>query len=132
MKLKFLAYGQNKDYEINGDTINGIDLSEFPVDGVFTGNEQTEEAGIINVERDSEGLKVTLYQGTIAGQYPNRKAHWREGSWIDASGYDPETCYVNPTGMQGLEEGVDYEIVKGVDVAGEEGWTVRKLEGKDE
>lgn len=134
MKVKFLAYAECPDrYMIDsesiiahiGDTTETYDLSPMP-----EGAELTEAApingvpAIIAATRIDGELHVTLCQRAIAGHYPNRKAHWRDGPVIDAADYDPDVCYVTPTGMAGVE---DYEIVRGVDVAGVEGWTVRQV-----
>ena len=106
-----------------------FDLSNFPDDGVFMGSDIIGAADVVRGAWRSNGeLIVTLTQQVIAGQYPGRKAHWRESPIIDAADYDPNTCYVVPTGMQGVD---DYEILQGVDVAGNTGWTVRKKEMTD-
>ena len=106
-----------------------FDLSDFPDDGVFMGSDIIGAADVVRGAWRSNGeLIVTLTQQVIAGQYPGRKAHWRESPIIDAADYDPNTCYVVPTGMQGVD---DYEILQGVDVAGNTGWTVRKKEMTD-
>lgn len=133
MQIRFLAAGPSPGYyTIQGETITAhrdvvaetYDLSEFPEGGLFQGAEPVNGVKAIrHIERVNGVLRVTLCQQVIAGQYPGRKAHWRESDWIDAADYDPDTCYVIPTGMAGVE---DYEIVRGTDVAGVEGWTVRK------
>ncbi|WP_158981976.1 hypothetical protein, partial [Parasedimentitalea maritima] len=106
------------------------DLSLITEGGVFSGADKLPSGAqaIRGVERVDGELYVTLTQKVIAGQYPGRKAHWRESPFIVAEDYDPNTCYVVPTGMAGVD---DYEIVQGVDVAGNTGWTVRKKEMAD-
>lgn len=105
-------------------------LSSFPEDGIFTGAEKLPSGAksIRGIKRVNGELYVTLVQKVIAGQYPGRKARWRGIHTIDSADYDPNTCYVFPTGMAGVD---DYEIVQGVDVAGNTGWTVRKKEMAD-
>ena len=131
MKLTFKATSKAPEYNIQGETINGFDLSPLEHGGVFMGNEQTKDAGIRNAYRDEQGeLHVTLCQSVIASQYPNRRADWRGGNTeIDAEDYEKGKCYVTPTGVSDLEEGKDYEIVwaegRGKN---EEGFTIRKLE----
>lgn len=135
MKIKVLATRVAPDYyTISSEVVTAhlvgvteqYDLNAFPEGGVFQGADQINGVDAIrSVERINGELRVTLCQRVIAGQYPDKKAHWRESDWIDAADYDPGKCYVIPTGMAGVE---DYEIVRGVDVAGVEGWTVRKKE----
>ncbi|MBY5984468.1 hypothetical protein KUW18_10235 [Halomonas sp. DP5Y7-2] len=113
-----------------GDMCEEFDLTNFPVEGIFTTADTVDQTETVrDVTRDPSGrLVVTLLQAVIASQYPDKKAHWRESPTIDAEDYDPEICYVIPTGMAGVD---DYEIVQGVDVAGNTGWTVRKKEMVD-
>lgn len=135
MQIKFLAYGGGPDgYTFSGEVVtahyNGnskdYDLSQFPEGGVFLGAEDIAGTpAIYFVERIDGELKVSLFDRTIASQYPNKKANWRESGWLDDVDYSPDKCYAIPAGMAGVE---DYEIVRGVDVAGVEGWTVRKKE----
>ena len=130
MKLIFKATSKAPEYEIQGETINGLDLSPLEYGGKFIGNEQTQEAGIRNAYRDEQGeLHVTLKQSVIASQYPKRRADWRDSDEIDAEDYEQGKCYVTPTGVSDLEEGKDYEIVwaegRGKN---EEGFTISKLE----
>lgn len=135
MKIKFLAWpAAPASYEFEGDAItahlNGgselYDLSDFPESGVFGSADRINNVpAILDIKRVDGILHVTLPQQVIAGKYPKKEAKWRGLDWIDAVDYDPEKCYVTPTGMGGVE---DYEIVRGVDVAGVEGWTVRKKE----
>ena len=130
MKIKFKATSNAPEYDIQGETINGFDLSPLEHGGEFIGDEQTKEAGIRDAYRDEQGeLHVTLKQSVIASQYPTRPAHWRESDEIDAEKYEQGKCYVTPTGVADLEKGKDYEIVW-ADGRGknEEGFTIRKLE----
>ena len=131
MKIQFKATLTAPEYDIQGETINGLDLSPIEHGDVFMGNEQIKEAGVRDVYRDDQGqLHVTLKQSVIASQYPERRADWRGlGIEIDAEDYEQGKCYVTPTGVSDLEEGKDYEIVwaKGRG-KNEEGFTIRKLE----
>ena len=131
MKIKFKATSTAPEYDIQGETINGFDLSPLEYGGKFIGNEQTREAGIRNAYRDEQGdLHVTLKQSVIASQYPERCAHWRGGDTkIDAEDYEQGKCYVTPTGVDDLKEGTDYKIVWAEGRRkNEEGFTIRKIE----
>ena len=130
MKIKFKATPSAPEYDIQGETINGFDLSPLEHGGKFMGNEQTKEAAIRDAYRDEQGeLHVTLCQSVIASQYPNRRADWRDSVEIDADDYEQGKCYVTPTGVPDLEEGIDYKTVwaqgRGKNV---EGFTIRKIE----
>ena len=131
MKIKFKATSNAPEYDIQGETINGLDLSPLEHGGEFVGNEQTKEAGIRDAYIDEQGeIHVTLEQSVIASQYPNRRSDWRGlGIEIDAEDFEQGKCYVTPTGVSDLEEGKDYEIVwaegRGKN---EEGFTISKLE----
>lgn len=129
MKIKFLATGRApKTYKINGETINGYDLSVVEYGGFFIWNEEIEKAGIRNVFRDEDGtLFVTLKQCVISSKIPGKKAHWRESEYMDISDYNSTKCYVVPTGVADLAEGKDYQIVKGLDCTGTEGWTITEI-----
>ncbi|PTL88875.1 hypothetical protein C6W88_15520 [Halomonas litopenaei] len=139
MKIKFLAVAKAPArYSFSGEIVQAYDegsfveydISHFPENGVFTGAENSPSGAraIRGIGRIGGELHIILVQKVIAGQYPGRKAHWRESPIIDAADYDPNTCYVVPTGMAGVD---DYEIAQGVDVAGNTGWTVRKKETAD-
>lgn len=135
MKVKFMAKARAPDvYELDGETINGIDLSVIEHGGQFLGNDETQSSGIRDAWRDEHGvLHVVLCQRVIASQHPEGPAHWRESQWIDAESYDPEECYVVPTGLQHLARGVDYFVAWGKGIApGEQGWTVLPQEPADE
>lgn len=131
MKIKFLATGQAPDsYSFSNETINGFDLSPLQTNYVFSGNEETFQAGIRDAYRDENGeLHVTLMQRVLASQHPYAKAHWRESTTeINSSDYDPYVCYVVPTGVSNLIEGTDYEIVWAQGLAlNEEGWTIKEV-----
>ena len=129
MYIKFKATGFGpKHYDINGEIINGIDFSVFKHGDKFIGDDKTQNAGIRDAYRDEKGeLHITLKQVVITSQLKGRKAHWREGSFIAASEYNPDKCYVVPTGVADLVEGKDYQIVKGIDSAGAEGWTITEV-----
>lgn len=133
MIITLLPWPHGPDYyDFDGEIItaihNGVsdsyDLTEIlegatldysdPVDGV---------PAIHGATRINGELHVTLMQRVIASQYPGRKAHWRTGESIDSIDYDPDACYGVPTGMGGVD---DYYVSRGADVAGTEGWTVRK------
>jgi hypothetical protein len=97
MKLNILATGQSPDfYSISGEVITAYhggqsetyDLSGFPEGAVFQGADPVNGVPAIrNVERDAEGLKVTLCQQVGPG-------HWSESGWFDASTYDPDATHV--------------------------------------
>lgn len=131
MKLKFLAVDRVPEYEISGESINGVDLSPLGSKDLFVGNKEVYEKGIFDAHRDSTGeLYVTLGQSCIGSQYPGLNAHWREGGYIDAADYDPSTPYITLIRTNGI---TDYEIVWGQGIAaGEEGWTVVKSGGSSE
>ena len=132
MKLNIKAWDKSpKLYKIEDEKINGFDLSPLESGGEFIGNEESQQAGILNAYRDAQGeLHAVIKQATIASQYKGRCAHWRGGdNEIDANDYEQGKCYVTPTGVSDLEEGKDYEIVwaegRGKN---EEGFTIRKIE----
>lgn len=97
MKIKLLATGQSPDYyTFSGETITAhldgltevYDLSGFPEGGVFQGADPVNGVPAIrHVERDSEGLKVTLCQQVGPG-------HWVESGWMDSGEYDPDAVHV--------------------------------------
>lgn len=135
MKLQFRATGTGPtSHSISGETINGLDLSPLQHGDRFTGSEATQAAGIKDAYRDESGeLYVTLKKCTISSKIPGMPAHWRaKDEWIDSSEYDPEVCYVEPTGVTKLENPPIYTIEIGVDCAGQEGWTVKRLEPEDD
>ena len=135
MKLKFKATQAGPGtHQITGETINGIDLSPLEHGGAFVGNDTTREAGIRAAHRDAQGvLHVTLTQRVIASRLPGRPAHWRGGEdEIDAADYDPEICYVEPTGVSDLIGGIEYHFAwrEGA-VPGEAGWTIEPVEKEE-
>ena len=101
MKLKFKAKGITQpDYQISNETINGIDLSQFPAGGKFIGDESTQAAGIYDVTHNGTELVVTLAQRGLAYECcPTNGSHdWcGSGELIDSSEYNPETCYIVAT-----------------------------------
>ena len=102
MQLKFKAKGSCPlEYTIKQETINGIDLSVFPVGGKFIGDESTQTAGIYDVTRDENGeLFVTIAQRGLAYEYhPINGSHdWRgTGELIGSTEYNPNTCYIVAT-----------------------------------
>lgn len=131
MKIKFLAKGfAPKSYDINGETINGIDVSLFPQGGTFVGNDVTLAAGIYGVHWDNGVLHVTLGQMTNAYQFPVASHDWREGEWIDAADYDPAACYVKATNPQAL---VLLESGKAEHFQDADGkWTVRMIDAEEQ
>ncbi|MCE8042424.1 hypothetical protein HOP60_09690 [Halomonas daqingensis] len=138
MKIKLLAGPAPDYYVFSGETVTAFkdgaaevyDLSGFPDGGVFQGADTVGGVpAIYGVERVGGELHLTLAQRVVASKYPDKMAHWRGQQVIDAADYDPDTCYVTPTGMAGVE---DYEIVRGTDAAGVEGWTVRKIATAEE
>lgn len=131
MKLRFKATGTGPtSHSISGETVNGLDLSPLQHGDKFTGSEATQQAGIKDAYLDESGeLWVTLKQCTISSKIPGLPAHWRgKDEWIDAKDYDPEVCYVEPTGLTKLDNPPPYTITIGTDCAGQEGWTVKRLE----
>lgn len=137
MKLKFLATTNYFNNTISGDVINGIDLSEIPNGTAISPlPEPLREAGIIAVERDQTGeLFVTLQQSCLSYEYPVTSHDWKESPWIPASQFDPDTCYIIPSSVEGK---TDYEMVfrdttetlpNGVEVP-RKGWTVVKLDSE--
>ena len=97
MKIKFKAKGtMQPDYDINNETINGVDLSQFPQGGQFIGDESTQEAGIYDVIHNGTELVVTLAQCGLAYECSpvNRSHDWQESELIDSTEYDENTCYI--------------------------------------
>ena len=102
MQLKFKAKGSCPlEYTIKQETINGIDLSQFPAGGKFIGDESTKTSGIYDVTRDENGeLLVTLAQRGLTYECcPSNGSHdWRGTSeLIDSAEYNPSTCYIVAT-----------------------------------
>lgn len=109
MMLRFMPTGwAPQNYTITGETINTVDLSVIEHGGQWIGDEATQAAGIVHAERDADGeLWVTLSQATLGYQIPVPSSDWREGDWMDADDYEPDTCYVVPTS---IPEGVVHEL----------------------
>lgn len=128
MKLLFKAVQRGPlSHKIDGENINGINLSPLGHGDKFIGGAFTAEAGIEAAHRDEAGeLHVVLTERVIASQLPARPAHWRGGSEeIDAEDYSKDVCHVVPTGVSHLVHGVDYRIAWGNSLAdGAEGWTI--------
>jgi len=88
MKIKFKATADAPLYAIDGEVINGFDLSPLEHGGQFVGSGATGAAGIRDAKRDADGeLFVTLKQAVGPG-------HWTESEWMDASQYDPDVIHV--------------------------------------
>lgn len=137
MKIKILALIKYVQNTISGETVNGIDLSEIPNGTkIFPLPEPLTEAGITAVERDETGeLFVTLQQACLSYEYPVTSHDWKESEWIPASQFDPDTCYIIPSSVEGK---TDYELVfrdttetlpSGVEVP-RKGWTVVKVDSE--
>jgi hypothetical protein len=125
MKLKFLAFGTpTPGYIIVAETINSIDLSIFPGGGKFTGDDDTQAAGILDVTRIEGELYVTLAQqgGSYQCQPTNGSHDWRgTGEWHDAESFSNDTCYITATSKP---EGAEYHKTQ-------YGWTVKLPEVED-
>jgi hypothetical protein len=136
MKLHFLATGDAPErYSFDGDTItaekNGVreqfDLSALqhgdPWPGVVVDDLSLSPGHVVrHAERDAQSeLHVTL--GQAVG--PN---DWTEqDGWIDASEYDPNTCYVHLIDIKRVNADVnDYEP-QWSDEHGE--WRAEKING---
>ena len=125
MKLKFKAKGTlQPDYTISNETINGIDLSQFPEGGQFIGDESTQAAGIYDVTHNGIELVVTLAQRGLGYECcPSNGSHdWQESGLIDSADYDANTCYIVATSKPD-----NAKYVKRTD-----GWTVVIEETEDE
>ncbi|WP_311064104.1 hypothetical protein [Halomonas sp. DWK9] len=110
---------------IDGTTVNGFDLSQFPVGATFMGNDDTDAAGIHHVKRTDDKFFVTLAQRVSAYEcQPKNNSHdWEDtGDWIDAADYDPDRCYIV---AKSAPQGAEY-------VKRENGWTVTLLEMEEE
>ena len=117
MMIKFIPDGQKKHhYHISGTLINGIDISDFPENGKFTGNNATDLAGIVDVTLVNSVPHVTLTQRCLPYQCDivNGFSTWVASSWVDANEYDENTCYVIASSKP---EGAEY-------VKREQGFTV--------
>lgn len=141
MMIRFKATGNAPDlYEFSGDTITvhkgdqseDFDLSELKKGDRFEGVEPEELNMrpfhiIRKARRDDDGkLHVELCQKVIGSQIKGLKAHWRGSEEeIDSDDYDPEECYVIPTGASDLTEDEDYKIVWSD--KNPEGWTIREV-----
>ncbi|RUR43382.1 hypothetical protein [Vreelandella populi] len=131
MKIKFLAKGTAPNsYDISGRIINGIDVSLFPARATFTGNEETQAAGIYGMQWVDGVLHVSLGQMTKAYQFPVYSHDWEEGNWIDATDYDRSKCYVKATNPQAvaLLDGDQAEYFRDNDGK----WSVRMTETEEQ
>jgi hypothetical protein len=117
MKIKILSDRAHHPISLNGDVVNGFDLSTFPEGAHFSASDEMTEAGIYGVERIDGELYVTLGQYGLNYECPSLRggSDWHgTGEWIDASDYDPDRCYIVATSTP---EGAEY-------VRRENGWTV--------
>lgn len=97
MMIKFIPNGQkNHHYHISGTLINGIDISDFPENGKFTGNNATDLAGILDVTLVDSVPHVTLTQRCLPYQCDivDGFSTWVASDWIDASTFDENVCYI--------------------------------------
>lgn len=136
MKLKFLATRKNFSYEIVGENINDIPLSEIQNDEVFELSEM-KAVGIRKAERINGELFVTLEQKCIEYRYPVKSHDWRESDWLDADTTNILLCHCKPISVEGktdwefkwidemetLPNGVQRPLV---------GWTVVKVSEESE
>lgn len=148
MKIEVMPSGYGPDkYEFDGDIVtihrNGekedFDLSELEKDDRFDGVDPdtlnlSGSRIIRNAHRDEDGeLHVIICQPVIGSKMPRHKAIWMgSDDEFDSRDYDPDQCYVVPSGVSNLTEGEDYELVWMEGLAKDErGWTIRPVkEGK--
>jgi hypothetical protein len=124
MKLKFDATMTGpKEHAIGQGHINGIDLTNFPDNARFLGNEETRIAGIRNVEKRDGVLYVTLEQKIYM---TDMRIDARCSDWIDAADYDPTQCYVKAANPQAVELLASGAAEYFQDTEG--GWSVRMIE----
>ena len=128
MKLKFKAKGTPQPaYTISGETINGIDLSQFPDGGQFVGDESTHAAGIYGVTRVDGELVVTLAQRGLAYEFPVDSHDWRGNPdlLVDAADFSNNACYIVATCPKAQtllsNESAYYKRI-------DDGWTVALVE----
>lgn len=117
MKIKVIPTGQYHPLKINGEVVNGFDLSGFPEGAKFVGNIDTSNAGVYHVERIKGELYITVGQRDLAYECePTNGSHdWTDADeWINAADYDPDRCYIVATNAP-----EDAEYVKR-----DNGWTV--------
>ena len=118
MRIKFKATSQAPEYDIHGETINGIDLSNLDDGDKFITDEETREAGIRDAFRQDGELFVTLKQ---VGGSTRKENNWEESDWIDVKDYNLNKCYI-----KALHKTEDDEIVWGVDIFGIKSWIVTR------
>lgn len=100
MKLKFLPTRKHFTYEIDGENINNIPLSEIQEGESFSLPEMA-AVGIRKAERIDSELFVTLEQSCIAYYYPVQSHDWRESDWLDADSTNIHTCHCKPISVEG-------------------------------
>lgn len=118
-------YGSVTVNSMQGEMINGIDLSNFPEGAALILTADILAAGIYDVERIDGVLYVTLGQCGLPYEcQPIEGTHeWRgTGEWIDDADYDPNRCYIVATSAP---EGAEY-------VQRENGWTVTLPQAEEE
>ena len=96
MKIIFSPTNNHHDYEINGETINGIDLSDVR-DGERWNLPELRTVGIREVSRQDGELLAVLQQKH--GKMPGVTQHWGSSEPIDASDYEPQQAYIKPLPM---------------------------------
>jgi len=100
MKIKILSDRAHHPISLNGDVVNGFDLSTFPEGAQFAASPEMISVGIYGVERIEGELYVTLGQygldyqcSSLAGGHD-----WHgTGEWIEASDFDTDRCYIVAT-----------------------------------
>ena len=96
MKLIFAPVNNYYHYTINGETINGIDLSDVR-EGETWDLPELRAVGIREVYRDGGDLFVVLEQRH--GKMPGANQHWGYSDPIEASDYEPQQAYIKPLSM---------------------------------
>ncbi|MBS3670211.1 hypothetical protein [Vreelandella boliviensis] len=124
MKINIVSDRLYHGISINGDVVNGFDLSSFPEGAHFSASDEMTDAGIYGVERIDGELYVTLGQYGLNYECPSSSGghDWRgTGEWIDADEYDPDRCYIVATSAP---EGAEY-------MRRQNGWTVAMPETEE-
>ncbi len=97
MRIKFLATGSAPEYTIDGDTVNGIDLSgdydaeQAREQGIREAYMQDGEWHVVLCQMAPVTHAVTLSDGQVI---ETRGGDWQESDWIDAEDYDPAVMYI--------------------------------------
>ena len=99
MKLIFAPTNNHHDYTINGETINGIDLSDV-LEGEKWDLPELRAVGIREVSRQDGELLAVLQQKH--GKMPGISQDWESGEPIDAEDYDPDQCYIRAAPLFGV------------------------------